>query len=305
MREVLVPWQLVIEFDSKGALTGKRVLITGSSEGLGLTIAEACCESGAHVALCARTEKTLKKAFDDIRRRFPSSKVLALTADVGEADDRESLMESVTREFGGLDCLVNNAAISGPKGGLDDIDWSQWVQTLEVNLFGTVDLCRRALPFFRAQGHGKIVNLSGGGATSPMPRFSAYGVSKAAVVRFTENLAEELKGTNIHVNAVAPGMLATRLLREIVAEGPEKVGEKIHRQMSDAVEKGGAPPEKAAALCVYLLSAASDGITGRLLSAVWDRWTQIGEHKHELSGSDIYTLRRIVPEDRGKSWGGE
>lgn len=291
------------EFDSRGALRGKRVLITGSSEGLGLAIAEACCEAGADVALCARTKQTLEKAFDDLRDRFPSSRVLAFTADVGDADDRESMVQAVTEEFQGLDCLVNNAAISGPKGALDEVDWEQWIDTLQINLFGTVDLCRRVLPLFRSQGHGKIVNLSGGGATSPMPRFSAYGVSKAAVVRFTENLAEELKGTNIHVNAIAPGMLATRLLREIVAEGPEKVGEKTHRQMSDAVEKGGAPPEKAAALCVYLLSAASDGITGRLVSAVWDPWTRLGEHKQELAGSDIYTLRRIVPEDRGKNWG--
>jgi NAD(P)-dependent dehydrogenase (short-subunit alcohol dehydrogenase family) len=284
-------------------LTRHRILITGSSEGLGLAIAEACLKQGARVVLCARTEPRLQAAHQDLATRFGPSAVAALPVDVSREEERERLIAFAQEAFGGLDGLVNNAGISGPKGALDEIDFSSWIETLQTNLIASVDLCRRVLPLFRTQGKGGIVNISGGGATSPMPRFNAYAVSKAALVRFTENLAEELAGTGIRVNAVAPGMLATRLLREAVAEGPEKLGARIHQQMAKAVEQGGSPPEKAAALCAFLLSDASEGINGRLISAIWDDWPTLPEHLDELRTSDIYTLRRILPKDRGKTWG--
>ena len=255
------------------------------------------------MVLCARSEDTLRNTAEELTEQFPDSIIAAETCDLSDPDEREDLVEFANRTMGGIDGLVNNAATSGPKGALDEIDWSEWMETFEVNLHASVDLCRRVLPIFRKQGFGKIVNVSGGGATSPMPRFSAYGVSKAALVRFTENLAEELAGTGIHVNALAPGMLATRLLREIVAEGAERIGEGIHKRMSDTVEKGGASLENAAELAVYLLSRASDGINGRVISAVWDPWRSLAEHIQEIAGTDVYTLRRIVPKDRGMEWG--
>ena len=183
------------------------------------------------------------------------------------------------------------------------MDWAEWAKAVEVNLFGTVLPCRAVLPGFREQGSGRIVNLSGGGATAPLPRFSAYAASKAAVVRFTETLAEELRGTPIQVNAVAPGALNTRLLEEAIAAGPDKVGQAFYdRSLRQKVE-GGAPLEKGAALCAFLLSSESDGIQGRLLSAVWDPWADLPARRGELEESDIYTLRRIVPKDRGRNWG--
>jgi NAD(P)-dependent dehydrogenase (short-subunit alcohol dehydrogenase family) len=284
-------------------LASRRILITGSSEGLGLAIAEACLEQGARVVLCARTQGRLLAAHDDLKSRFGENSVAALPVDVSREEERARLIDFAKETFGGLDGLVNNAGISGPKGALDEIDFDTWIGTLQTNLVASVDLCRRVLPLFRAQGKGGIVNISGGGATSPMPRFNAYAVSKAALVRFTENLAEELGGTGIRVNAVAPGMLATRLLREAVAEGPEKLGARIHQQMSKAVEQGGSPPQKAAALCAFLLSDVSDGINGRLISAIWDDWPSLPDHLEEIRTSDIYTLRRILPKDRGKTWG--
>ncbi len=159
------------------------------------------------------------------------------------------------------------------------------------------------LPGFRRRGWGKIVNLSGGGATAPLPRLSAYAASKAAVVRFTETLSEELRGTHIDVNTVAPGALNTRLLDEVIAAGPDKVGKTFYERSLRQKADGGAPLEKGAALCAFLLSAESDGITGRLLSAVWDPWSDLPGRRAELDESDIYTLRRIVPKDRGRDWG--
>jgi len=136
-----------------------------------------------------------------------------------------------------------------------------------------------------------------------MPNLSAYAASKAAVVRFGETLAEELQAFRIDVNSVAPGALNTRLLDEVLAAGPEKVGAKFYAQSVKQKEQGGTPLERGAALCVYLASAASDGVTGRLISAVWDPWEKLRDYLDDLRGSDIYTLRRIVPEERGKKWG--
>src|SRR6185436_15687119 len=123
--------------------------------------------------------------------------------------------------------------------------------------------------------------------------------SKAAVVRLMETLAEELKPHHVDVNAIAPGALATRLVDEVLAAGAEKVGAAFFEKNRQWKEKGATSPELGAGLAVYLASAGSDGITGRLISAQWDPWSNLQAHREELTKSDIYCLRRIVPEDRG------
>jgi NAD(P)-dependent dehydrogenase (short-subunit alcohol dehydrogenase family) len=149
---------------------------------------------------------------------------------------------------------------------------------------------------------GKIIFISGGGATKPLPNLSAYAVSKAGVVRFAETLAEEVKDFNIEVNSVAPGALNTRLLDEILTAGPEKVGHTFYEQSLKQQANGGTPLDVGASLCVFLASDKSKGITGKLISAVWDPWQKLPEYLHDIQQSDIYTLRRIVPKDRGKTW---
>jgi 3-oxoacyl-[acyl-carrier protein] reductase len=198
--------------------------------------------------------------------------------------------------------LVNNAAVLGPTGLLEDTDWAAWRKTIETNLFGTALLCRAVLPIFRRNGKGKILNLSGGGAADPRPRFTAYAASKAAVVRLTETLAEETRGAGIDVNAIAPGALNTRLLDEVLAAGPERVGRDAYDRAVRQKQEGGAPLHRAAELCTFLLSDASDGITGKLISAVWDPWETFAEKIDRLNRTDVYTLRRIVPKDRGLDW---
>jgi NAD(P)-dependent dehydrogenase (short-subunit alcohol dehydrogenase family) len=198
-----------------------------------------------------------------------------------------------------LSILVNNAGVYGPKGAIEDVDLDEWVRAIEINLFGTVYMCRAVIPIFKANKYGKIVNLSGGGATAPLPRISAYAASKAAVVRMTDTLAEELRDWNIDVNAIAPGALNTRLLDEVLSAGPEKVGKTFYERSLKQRDEGGAPIEKGAALAVFLGARESDGISGRLISAVWDNWQNLPARREQISGSDVFTLRRIVPKDRG------
>jgi 3-oxoacyl-[acyl-carrier protein] reductase len=149
-------------------------------------------------------------------------------------------------------------------------------------------------------GSGSIVNLSGGGATNSRPNFSAYATAKAGLVRFTEVLAHELHGTGVRANAIAPGAMATEMLAEIVAAGRDRVGADEYDKVAALATAGGTPPERAAALTAFLCAEGGKGITGRLLAAAWDPWDRLDQAA--LQASDIYTLRRIVPEDRGKKW---
>ncbi len=284
-------------------LKDRGIVITGASQGLGKAIAEACVAEGAHVVLCARDGQLLHQTrVELIARAAPEQQILAQCADVSNPGDVHRLFELASQKLPRLDGLVNNAGVYGPKGALEEIDLQAWWRSIEINLFGVALTCSEALPLFRRQGYGKIVNLSGGGATAPLPRISAYAASKAAVVRLTETLAEETRGTGIDINAIAPGALNTRLLDEVLSEGPDRVGAGFHERARKQKEQGGVPLEKGADLCVFLLSAASDGITGRLISAVWDPWQDLPSHLEELRRNDVYTLRRIVPADRGLKW---
>ena len=285
-------------------LAGRSALIAGASQGLGREIAAAYVGGGASVMLCARDAAMLDATLTElVPLAGACQRVVARQCDVSKPDQVSALVEAALATFPALDILVNSASIYGPKGPVEDNDWATWVQAIEINLYGAVLLCRALVPHLKRRRYGKIVQLSGGGATTPLPRLSAYAAAKAAVVRFAETLAHELVPYRIDVNCIAPGVLNTSMLDEILAAGPDVVGQDFYDRSKKQKESGATPLAKGTALAVYLASPASDGITGRLLSAVWDPWPDLARHKEALAGSDIYTLRRIVPKDRGEDWG--
>jgi 3-oxoacyl-[acyl-carrier protein] reductase len=204
----------------------------------------------------------------------------------------ELIARDIQNDLGGIDILINNAGVQGPIGKIEDVDFSAWQQTFAVNLFAPARLSQLLIPQMRRRGGGKIINISGGGATSPRPNFSAYGVSKCALVRLTETLAHELTGSGIDVNAVAPGAMNTRMLEEVIAAGPRAAAPEYEAAMSRACN-GGDSPAWAAELVIFLCSRACDGITGRLISAVWDDWKNLPIQRDNLIGSERYTLRRV------------
>ena len=283
-------------------LKNLNALITGGSQGLGKTIAEHFLREGANVVLCARSEKDLAATRDELAKHFPAQKVFAKTCDVANEAKVNELVAFALRELGSLDALVLNAGIYGPMGPTESVPLDEWRRAIDINLFGVLLPSRAVIPHFKKANRGKIVILSGGGATNPLPNISSYAASKAAVVRLMETLAEELKKFHVDVNAIAPGALATRLVDEVLAAGPEKVGAAFYEKNKLWKEKGAVPLELGASLAVYLASEESDGITGKLISAQWDPWRTLQEHREELANSDIYCLRRIVPEDRGQKW---
>lgn len=282
-------------------LAGRSAVVTGANQGLGRAIAEHLVRAGASVLLTARGADLLATTAAELRplATAPGQKVLSRVADVAKEADCAATAAQAFAELDNPCVLVNNAGVYGPFGLIEENDWAEWVKAIEINLFGTILMCRAFLPRMREAGYGKIINLSGGGATAPLPRVSSYAASKAAVVRFTETLAEETRGAGIDVNAVAPGALNTRLMDDLIAAGPEKVGAAFFEKMTKTRDAGGTPLDKGAELSVFLASARSDGISGRLISAVWDDWQGLPAHSDQLASSDIYTLRRITPDDRG------
>jgi NAD(P)-dependent dehydrogenase (short-subunit alcohol dehydrogenase family) len=285
-------------------LQHKVAVVTGASHGLGYEISKKYLEAGANLTICARDGAQLNEARTRLAAVAGDGQlVLGVAADVSKEADVARVFGTTLQQFGRVDILINNAGVYGPKGRVEEVDWAAWVRAIEINLFGAILACRAVLPHFKALGRGKIIQLSGGGATNPLPMISAYAASKAAVIRFVETLAAEVREFRIDVNAIAPGALNTRMLEEVLKAGPEKVGAAFYERSVEQRTTGGTPLSRGAELAVFLGSSLSDGITGKLISAVWDPWERLAEHRDDLSHSDVYTLRRVVPKDRGMSWG--
>lgn len=288
------------------SLVGRNAIVTGASQGLGRAIATALFRAGASLVICGRTQETLDEAAQTIShaRLHETQRLIPLRADVSQPDDVDKVKECALQELGKIQVLVNNAGVYGPIGRIEDVDWKEWTCAVEINLYGPILMCRALLPHLRQQQYGKIIQISGGGATAPKPRFEAYAASKAAVVRFMESLAGDCAQDHIDINSVAPGLLNTRLLGQVLAAGAEAAGENFYRNMAHAHDNGTCDSlDLAAALCVFLASGASDGITGKLISAKWDDYEDWPHHLEELQNGDLYTLRRITGRDRGTNWG--
>lgn len=277
------------------SFTGKNVLITGGSIGLGFETAKLFVRNGANVIICSRNIKELETAAAKLSdEKINSSQQIRFTkADVGNISEIDSLFA-----FSGTpDILVTCAGLYGPIGKIENNSWDEWEYTIRVNLLGTVYCIRKAVSLWKNENRkGKIVCLSGGGATKGMPNFSSYAASKSAVVRTVETIALENKDYGIYINAVAPGALNTRMLDQALNAGQEAAGSDTYKKLITQKENGGASIQNAAELIAYLASDMSDGITGKLISAVWDDWKEFHEHKKFLDNPEIYTLRRIIPE---------
>jgi len=274
-------------------LEGKVAIVTGGGRGIGRAIAVAFAEEGADVTVASRTLPEVEESAAMIRAQ--KRRALATLADVSNAQDVTNMVQRTIQEFGTVHILVNNAGVQGPIGPLMHNNIRQWRQTIQINLIGTFLCCKAVLPVMIQQGCGKIINLSGGGATSPRPYFTAYAASKAAVVRLTETLAEEVKEYNIQVNAIAPGTVNTRMLDQLLAAG-KAAGEKALTEVRRQSESGGASLEKAVALALFLASDESDGLTGKLIAAPYDGWESWDADRiAELMSAPWFTLRRMDP----------
>ncbi|MEE2657741.1 MAG: SDR family NAD(P)-dependent oxidoreductase [Candidatus Latescibacterota bacterium] len=267
-------------------LEGQTALVTGAGRGIGRAIALTLAGAGADVVVLARSRNEVEAVAQEIVDAGGRGR--AFVADLADAVTLTSCLDPELNDSG-FDILVNNAGVLGPVGLTWDLDPEQWMAAVDVNLGGCLRCTRACLPEMIARGRGKIVNISGGGAVSPRPRFTAYGASKAAIVRFTETLALELAEHRIDVNAVAPGAINTRMTRKVVEAGSAAGDEEA--QARKQLAEGGESVQSAAELILYLSSPRSDGLSGRLLSAVWDPWDELDVAA--VMDSEKYTVRRV------------
>jgi NAD(P)-dependent dehydrogenase (short-subunit alcohol dehydrogenase family) len=275
--------------DSYG-LKGRVALITGGGRGIGRAIALALARAGATVSLVARSCAELDETAALILNG--GGQALAIMGDVSRPQTAINVVAKTTAYYGSVDILVNCAGIHGTIGLLVEAEVHQWRQAIEVNLIGTFLFSRAVLPDMMARRWGRIINLAGGGAAAPRPRFTAYAASKAAVVRLTETLAEEVRDYNIQVNAIAPGPVNTKMLTEILAAG-SAAGAESASAMGQR-DSGGIPPELAAELTLFLASERSAGLTGKLISAPHDDWRNWDAPRIvELMRAPWLTLRRL------------
>jgi 3-oxoacyl-[acyl-carrier protein] reductase len=272
-------------------------LVTGANRGLGKLCARELAAAGADLLLVARDRTGLADAAAEIRAQAPRIHAEPLSCDLGEADAPQRLRDAADA-LGGADILVNNAATQGPIGRAWEVPWRDFEETVRLDFLVPVLLSQALIPAMKAKGRGWIVNLSGGGATGPRPMFTAYGTAKTALVRFSETLAIEAAPYGIRINAVAPGAFAsgmTRAVRESAANAG--IGERAAAErLLDHGDQANA--EKAARLVVYLTLGAGRDVSGKLISAAWDRWDTLHRNADILAHPDVFTLRRIIPEDR-------
>jgi len=273
-----------------------NLVVTGSSTGIGRGLSLRLLGRGHRVWGLARSDQSALEG--PHKGQFRSSR-----CDVAQWDGVERAARELAETWAHVDGLITCAGLQGEIGRAVTADPARWSATVRVNLDGTFNAIRAFHALLsRAPRRAKVVCFSGGGATKARARFSAYGAAKTAVVRLVETIAEEEKTAALDINAVAPGAIHTRLTDEVLALGPKIAGEAEYQAALKQGPEAGASLERALDLVEWLLSPESDGISGRLLSAPWDPWPGLARNAGILSASDVYTLRRILPEDRGLRW---
>lgn len=272
-------------------LRGKTAIVTGGARGIGLAIAKELSKQGAIVVICSRTKEQVNSAVDELSAG--GNKAFGVTVDISEFPDCQKLIKFALSQTGRIDILVNNAGVFGPVGPLETNDSEEWISVLGINILGAVFCSKLVIPHMKKQGGGKIISISGAGVggSKPLPRFSSYYTTKGAISLFTETLAVELQEFNIQVNAVAPGAVASELTLGLLKLDRDLVGEEMFATSQKLKAEGGIPPELAAKLIAFLASDAANHITGRLLSAKWDRIEEL--EKANLFTQNSYRLRRV------------
>lgn len=251
-------------------LKDQVALITGASQGIGEAIAKRFAREGAKVAVnYSKSADKAQKVVNDIKSEGGVAK--AFQADCSKVKDIERLVSDVVAEFGRLDILVNNAGVFRTVP-VEETTEEIWDEQLDLNLKGTFFAVRAALPHFRRQGRGKVINISSIFGTGAGPNCPAYCASKGGVVNLTKALATELGRENINVNSLAPGNIATPLNAHLRGPGQEKYIALM--QTLTPTGRDFLDPEELTGTAVYLASRDSDAVHGEtvLVDAGWSAW---------------------------------
>jgi NAD(P)-dependent dehydrogenase (short-subunit alcohol dehydrogenase family) len=280
-----------------------NVLITGSGSGIGRFLAAHFVGLGHQVWGVGRSPQPELSAANTSASAIAGS-FRHSCADLSEWSEVAAFRETVGAAWSHLDVLICCAGVQGPLGPAMSLDPSEWSRSVRINLDGTFFVIRAFHDLLSRHwvSRAKVFCLSGGGSATPRPNFSPYACAKAGVVRLVENLSREWADSAVDINAIAPGAINTRMTEEVVNLGAAVVGDKEFQTADRQRREGGASLPRLAAMLEYLISPQGDGVSGRLISTPWDPWEHLAEHREALAASDIFTLRRIVPGDRGQDW---
>jgi len=239
-------------------LEGKNALVTGGSQGIGAAASLELAREGANICLTYRKhESEAKKYAEEIQAM--GRKALALQCDISSFAEAEKVVKSATEEFGSLEILVNNAGMNW-----DGVSWKmteeQWDRVLEVNLKGYFNFTRQAAPLFKTQKYGRIINVTSINGLRGKFGQTNYSASKAGIIGYTKALAKELGAFDVTVNAVAPGLIETAMLKE--SEARDKI---IDLAMGESAIKRVGQPEDLAYLVAFLASDKARHITGEII----------------------------------------
>jgi len=284
--------------------TSRSIFVSGGTSGLGLHCVENFLAKGFNVAFCARTTLDVEATLSRLRSQsHVQSKLVGFTADVRDLKTLDLIRENLEHDGFNVDVLICNAGVIGPIEKFNQQSYLEWRSAFEVNMFGTSNLILTFLPSMLARRWGRVLHLSGGGATAPVEGMSSYAASKAASVRFIETLAKEYLNTGVTFNSISPGFMKTRLLSQMIEAGSNRIGESLYRKSLQRFEGNFDFYQKPFNLIEFLIENQAERITGKLISAEWDDWKSWANHIDVLSNSDLYTLRRIIGRDRGVDWG--
>jgi NAD(P)-dependent dehydrogenase (short-subunit alcohol dehydrogenase family) len=269
------------------SMNGKTVLITGAGRGIGKRLALGFAQAGARVALLARSQAELDLAKLEIEQAGGAA--MRIRADVRDLDHLNAAVDRIRAAYGPVDVLIGAAGVQGPIGPLWRTKPKAWSEAIEVNLIGTVNSCRAVLPSMIERRSGKIILLGGPGSGYTRPYFTAYAASKAAIVRFVECCADEVRDHNVQVNCMAPGPAYSSMTDEILHAGEDLAGAREIEAAQRVRVTGGEATEKQVQLALFLASGRSNHISGKLIH-VSDDWRRL---EQENMKPELYTLRRV------------
>lgn len=262
-----------------------NVLITGAGRGIGKRLALGFSHTKAKIGLLGRSQGELEVTKLEIEDGGGTA--MKLRADVRIFEQVSAAVDRMTGEFGPVHTLICNAAVQGPVGLFAENKPASWQEVFETNVIGVMNCVRAVLPKMVARRSGKIIVIAGQGSATPRPRFAAYSASKAAIVRFVESVAEEVRDDNVQINSMFPGDTYTNMTDEIL-----HAGERAGMHEIEAAEKvqvtGGTLSDKQIQLALFLASERSNHLSGKLIY-VQDDWKKF---EHDSARPDSYTLRR-------------